>query len=513
MRIATKISAGYIILIALMVVMLIYHVSLIHRMETINRHLTDVNFNTARVSLQLAKDLDQIEDFTKRFFVTQDSDYISGQKEWCEVFVHDLQRIRLLDHSDRERAEIERLSQMWDEFSAAARERLKPSAAGADREDSRSVLLGHLSRLQTQTDTVFEATKAVIQSQVEESAEAGQQAEQIAWAAAAVALLVSILVSLLIVRSIAGPLRQLTEGTRVIAAGQFSYQLNASGTDEISELAKDFNTMAQRLEELDQMKKDFVSHVSHELKAPLASMQETTQLLLEHIPGPLTEKQQRLLRLNFQSGQRLSAMIANLLDLSRMEAGVMEYEITPQDLRALIRTAIAEFEPRAREKELRIEAELPSSPLVVSCDGDRLLQVIGNLLDNAFKFSPRGATIGVHGRLAATLSERIPESWRQQVLPASNGAGFAVVAVSDAGPGVPEPHKEKIFQKFHQIKQGGKVSGQGVGLGLAICRTIVEAHQGAIWVEDNPAGGSVFSVLLPMAALSDWAASRASSPI
>lgn len=191
----------------------------------------------------------------------------------------------------------------------------------------------------------------------------------------------------------------------------------------------------------------------------------------------------------------------------------MEYEIKRQDLIALIRTAVAEFEPRSREKGLRIEAELPPSPLLVPCDGDRILQVIGNLLDNALKFSPRGATIGVRASLAAKLSERIPENWRPQVSHSIDGAGFALVAVSDSGPGVSEPHKEKIFQKFHQVNQGKKVSGQGVGLGLAICRTIVEAHQGAIWVEDNPAGGSVFSILLPTEAVGDRIASPASSPI
>jgi two-component system sensor histidine kinase GlrK len=138
----------------------------------------------------------------------------------------------------------------------------------------------------------------------------------------------SILVSLLIVRSISKPLANLTEGTRAIADGKFFYRLDTTRKDEFAQLAQDFNKMTLRLNELDELKKDFVSHVSHELKAPLASMQETIQIMLEEIPGPLTEKQKRLLALNLQSGTRLTSMISNLLDHSTAEAGVMVYALS-----------------------------------------------------------------------------------------------------------------------------------------------------------------------------------------
>jgi two-component system sensor histidine kinase GlrK len=275
----------------------------------------------------------------------------------------------------------------------------------------------------------------------------------------------------------------------------------------LSQLAKDFNMMAQRLDELDELKKDFVSHVSHELKAPLASMQETTYLLLEEIPGPLTDKQRRLLALHLQGGKRLSSMISNLLDLSRMEAGVMDYEIKKQDLIALIRTVTAEHEVRAREKGLRIDLALSAQPLIVECDGDRIIQVLNNLLENALKFSPQDTAIGVQVRFALDIPWHLPERWQRTVMPAANGTGYALLAVSDSGPGVPDAHKEKIFQKFHQVRQGRKIAGQGVGLGLAICQTIVETHHGAIWVEDHAGGGSVFFVLLPAEGVTDQVAS------
>jgi len=120
--------------------------------------------------------------------------------------------------------------------------------------------------------------------------------------------------------------------------------------------------MARRLQELDQMKRDFVSHVSHEIKSPLASMRETTELLLDGIPGALTDRQKRLLELNLRSNQRLSSMIGNLLDLSRMEAGVMEYELRSQDLLPLLQTAIAELRSRRARNTSRSDVRCPSPP-------------------------------------------------------------------------------------------------------------------------------------------------------
>src|SRR6266550_7195960 len=110
--------------------------------------------------------------------------------------------------------------------------------------------------------------------------------------------------------------------------------------------------MLTRIVEVDEMKKNFISHVSHELKAPLASMQETTHLMLERIPGPLTEKQQRLLELNLQSGKRLAQMIGNILDLSRLEAGIVEYEMQSCDLADLIHSVVIELSSEARDNSL-----------------------------------------------------------------------------------------------------------------------------------------------------------------
>src|SRR5215471_19959174 len=162
-----------------------------------------------------------------------------------------------------------------------------------------------------------------------------------------------------------------------------------------SRLQRRNRQMAQRLVEVDQMKKNFISHVSHELKAPLASMQETTHLILEQIPGPLTEKQKRLLDLNLQSGKRLAQMIGNILDLSRLEAGIVEYDMQPSDIAELTHSVVMELSPRARERSLRILTDIQRDPLIIDCDPNRMVQLFTNLLENAIRFSKRGGIIGI----------------------------------------------------------------------------------------------------------------------
>jgi signal transduction histidine kinase len=304
----------------------------------------------------------------------------------------------------------------------------------------------------------------------------GAKAERLSWIVGVFALFLGVVVAGLIVRSINEPLRRLTQGTRAIAKGQFWHRLPARGSDEFAELARDFNVMSERLGELDRMKKDFVSHVSHDLKAPLASIRQIMHLLLQQIPGPLNEQQQSLIQLSNNSAERLASMVGNLLDVSRMEAGAMEYRMGAHDIIPVIKGVIDEFDVQAREKEIRFGLQCDQPSVFVECDRERIVQVVGNLYENALKFSPNGTEI---------VTRVGPGNGRE-----------ILISVSDSGPGIPDDHKEKIFHKFHQVKDGKKVAGQGVGLGLAICKTIVEAHRGGIWVEDNPQGGSVFSFLL-----------------
>ncbi len=494
MKIAMRIISGYGVLIALLAALLAYQVMAIHKMQAIGNTIARVNFQAALAALQLMRDRDLVEEYAKKALVIGDPEYGEPLRGFAEDLDTSLQQIRATAVTERERQEIERFSQFWAEFRAAlGREQAR---APGKRAEFPGGLQDGLDSLRTQAFTVYQQVLQSIASEAQLARDTGQRAELMSWFAAVTALLVGAFVSLLIVRSISIPLRQLTEGTRAIAAGKFYYRLDTSGKDEFAQVARDFNTMTERLGELDIMKKDFVSHVSHELKAPLASMRETTQLLLEEIPGPLADKQRRLLELNMQSARTLSSIVGNLLDISKMEAGIMEYDLKPQPLAPLVRAAVGQYEAPAAGKRIDLRTEIPAQPILVDCDGDRVVQVIANLVGNAVKFTPQSGAIRVRLEQLRQAPTRMPTRWHNALADRKTDGGFAQLTVSDSGPGVPDASKESIFEKFHRAATRRKVAGQGVGLGLAIAQTVVEAHRGAIWVQDNPEGGSEFCVLL-----------------
>ncbi|MFB3902242.1 MAG: ATP-binding protein [Acidobacteriota bacterium] len=499
MKISTKIILGYSLLILVMVAALIYELALMHQMQTINRNLSAMKTRETDYSLRV-RDIGQVMEFTERLYATKDPEYASQLKYHSDNLTadldHDLERLKNDQANQEERKELERFTSLWRSFlrSASEQEAYFPVIS---KEDFDRWLEKQDKSLEAQMQRVQAANRAAINAEVEQSGKAGQKAEFVSKVAAAVAVVLCFVISFVIVRSISHSLKRLTSGARAVAQGEFSYRLDASGTDNFSQVARDFNFMVSKLDEREQVKREYVSHVSHELKAPLAAMQETARLLLEGIPGPVNERQKRLLGLALECGQRLSRTIISLLDLSRIESDALDYEIERTDLREVIQSASREFEVQLAKNGRALELHLPPDPLYADCDGDRIGQIISNLIDNALKFSAGPAPISIKAQVVKGLPENLPGSWRCRL----DGAhpDYALLQVSDRGRGVPDEHKELIFEKFHQVKFEKKIAGQGVGLGLVICKNIATAHRGAIWVGDNAGGGSIFYILLPAA--------------
>jgi len=464
------IIAGYVVLILLTVAVLSYQVYMIQQLNDINTQLANANVSNVLTSKLLNYHELMIEDNAVKYHGTRYTDYLAHLKDYGGELEKDLQSLKQNATSESELQAIEQVSRTWNavQETIAADEKL---GRKSDDPETTMRLNDQLMMLYNDSQFVVAEAQTAINNTATRSSKVASSATRLSMSAAIAALLLSILVSVPIIWSITSRLRELGKATRMVAAGQFEHRMPATGTDEFANLAGDFNTMAQRLGELDQMKKDFVSHVSHDLKGPLASTRETVHILLEEIPGPLTDKQRRLLSLCLKSSERLSGMIGNLLDVSRMEAGMMDYKIESCDLVPLARNAASELEGLAREKKLELIVDSTVPEIRVDCDQGRITQVICNLIENAIKFSPVSSK--AHVRIEAK-------------------GEYAILSVSDRGPGVPMLSRTRIFDRFHQVNPGKKIAGQSVGLGLAICRTIVEAHGGSIWVEDNPGGGSVF---------------------
>jgi two-component system sensor histidine kinase GlrK len=301
--------------------------------------------------------------------------------------------------------------------------------------------------------------------------QAGASARQAAVGSFLITLLLVVLLAFLLTRSITTPILRLVMRTRTLDAVDCPDPLAVSAPPEIEELTEAFDRMCERLKETDKIKADFFAMTSHELKTPLTTIREGTSLLLDGTCGPVTPKQHRLLTIITEESNRLAGMVNAILSLSRMEAGMMQYEFVPGRIGPLVAQAVKELMPYAEAKRIRVELWAGEALPACRMDGERILDVLRNLIGNAVKFTPE------EGRI---------------VVAAEPANGGLEVSVSDTGPGVPAERRQAIFEKYQSSDQQ-----KGTGLGLAIVKHIVTAHGGRVWVQNAPGVGSRFVFWLP----------------
>jgi two-component system sensor histidine kinase GlrK len=216
--------------------------------------------------------------------------------------------------------------------------------------------------------------------------------------------------------------------------------------------------------------------MSHELRTPLTSIKEGTGLLLEGVGGETSAQQRKLLSIIAEESNRLIMLVNSLLDLSKMEAGMMRFEFASASVDPLIKRAVGELAPLVQAKQMELENHVASDLPWVRMDSEQILLVLRNLLGNAVKFSPRRGAV----RVAARAVD-----------------GKLEISVKDSGPGIPAESLESIFDKFSQGTNRGANQRLGTGLGLAMAKNIVNAHGGKIWAESEVGKGSVFTFVLP----------------
>jgi signal transduction histidine kinase len=250
---------------------------------------------------------------------------------------------------------------------------------------------------------------------------------------------------------------------------------------------------------LAEMKSNFVSSVSHELRAPIASvrlMAESLERGKVHEP----QKQNEYFRFIVQECRRLSSLIENVLDFSRIEQGRKQYEFEPTDLLALTRETVKLMEPYAEEKGVRLELEtrLETPNAELEIDGRAIQQALVNLIDNAIKHSPKGQTVTV-GVDAGDRRTGVPpvSILSEEKNKSETGRMPVLLYVEDRGAGIPPHEQEKIFERFYRLGSELRRETQGVGIGLSIVRHIVEAHGGTVTVRSNVGEGSRFTIVLP----------------
>ena len=487
MRVATKIVTLTATLVALLVMILVLQVWWVERLATVTERLPAATFRVGSANLELERALLELRDISLKVDVSG-ADYLTGWEVLREAARRRVGTLAALDLSAGEREVVTGLQRRWQHY-ASLPSLLADGQPPAPEASRIGVHIGAIDGMRADLRALSDATDAFLGRSRREAGRTVSATKRVAWLTVAAALLIALPILWWTIRSIHRPLRRLTAGTRDVAAGRFALQLDETSGDELAEVAASFNRMVRRLRELDELKRDFLSHVSHELNTPLVAMRETNELLLDGLAGPLTGEQRRMLELNRDGAVRLSGMIRKILDLSRLEAGAMEYDFASHEMGQLLRQGVDEFSAAARDRGIAVGLTLPEWDVLVHCDRDRLLQVVTNLLANALKFGPSGSRVEIS--LEAPAAGSRLGAWRR-----SRESGRAVVRVTDEGPGVPSDQRERIFDKFHR---GSRKGSHGFGLGLAISREIVEAHGGRIFVERSTPEGSVFGVELSAA--------------
>jgi len=496
--VATKLRAAFGLYITLLAVLLVYHVKTIRHAVASGHELTEISSRLRVTSTEQIARIGQMSNDAEKFLVTRDTGYLLKLRETATGFGLELQKLHTTSLSAGERTWLAPLDTHWKKVEIATQSLARQQAAPTEATVRTALeqLQQTLEQVQVETQQLAGAAQDAMARELQQSERSAQSAERLSWISGVGALLLSILLSALLVRSTVQPLERLKRGTHEVSAGRFDYRLPAPGRDEFAQVARDFNSMTERLDELDRMKRDFVSKVSHDLKTPLSSMQETIGVLLDELPGPLTDKQRQLLELNRDSGKRLASMLSKLLDLSRIEAG-LQPDFQMVDVVQIARQSVLRMNRAREERGLQATIAEPAKRLLVRGDSAGLAQLLDNLLENAIKFSPQGAEIAVTVADMSRRDDRVPAARWNAVKRRGLGGETALLTVADQGPGIPDSDKERVFARFYQADAGRAIPARGVGLGLTICLEIVTAHGGAMWVSDNTPTGSVFNVLLP----------------
>jgi len=254
----------------------------------------------------------------------------------------------------------------------------------------------------------------------------------------------------------------------------------------LKDFADQLEKANQELRKIDAMKSEFVSIASHELRTPLAAIKNAVQLMLSGKTGEINENQSKFLSMAERNINRLTNILNDLLNLSRIESGKIELKFESLKLEGIIELTASSLRPQADVKSIQIEVDISEPLPAVYGDPEKIEQILTNLVGNAIKFTPEGGKIFIRAKQLSKEQE--------------GGYGDKVaVSVKDTGIGIPPEHLEAIFEKFHQVEGSLQRSMSGTGLGLAITKGLVEAHQGKIWVESEVEKGSTFTFTLPLA--------------
>jgi histidine kinase len=290
------------------------------------------------------------------------------------------------------------------------------------------------------------------------------------------AIIAALALSLLFSRGVVAPVLAMSHATQRIASGRYDEHVQVNGEDELAQLAIRFNQMAEKLNEVESMRRRLIGDVSHELRTPLTAIKGSMEGLMDGVLPATDETFQQI----HAEADRLNRLVDDLQELSRVEAHAYKLDIRELDVRSLIKTVTKRLMPQAESKRITLDLDLPPPDLPpVLADEDRAIQILTNLTGNALQYTPESGRVTISAKRVADEVE---------------------LSVHDTGIGIPPEHLSHIFDRFYRVdKSRSRQAGGGSGIGLTIARALVEAQGGRIWAESAGEGqGSTFIFTLPI---------------
>ena len=478
MRLAWKLFLGSALVIVVLVAVAAWCLLAMDQLVTVNREIATRAAPALQAENAARETLDRLVRLEARYLVRRDADYAAVWTDHAARAAADLDALAALLATADERAARDAAA----EALAAYRRQFEIVRAliargHADRARETADGAGRAAAERTEASLVrlIGATEAAMaHAQVDAGALATRTRRGVA--AALVASLVAALgVSAFLALGMTRSLRRLSTATTELAEGAFRQPLPVERGDEIGELARSFNRMAERLDETEKQKQEFFSHISHDLRNPLTAIQAAAQVLLSRARGPLEPPQANMVQIVNDCSHRMIGLITQILDFSRLRSGAAApLDRRRVDLAKLVARAMDEVQAQAEQQGLTIEASTEGANFDIEGDEDSLMRVVGNLVGNAIKFTLAGGAVRV--RLA-------------------EAGEWLDLTIRDTGLGIPADALPHIFDPYKRAHRGHK----GAGLGLAVVRGLVEAHGGRIGVESVEGEGSCFTVSLPRA--------------
>ena len=321
---------------------------------------------------------------------------------------------------------------------------------------------------------VLDISNDLIDRELGRMRQTAQHAQEILWWQMLATIPTVVIMALAVTLLIARPIRELDQAIRRLGTGDFGADIRVHGPADLQYLGERLDWMRRRLLDLEQQERLFLRHVSHELKTPLTSLREGSELLAEGTPGPLSDAQREVVAIVRKNSIALQSLIEDLLNYHSAQDSVARLNIAPVRLDRVVKQALEDHRLAAQARGIRADSRL--EPVTLQADAEKLRVVADNLVSNAVKYSPDGGII--------SLALRREDD--------------AVLDVGDTGPGIPVDDCDRIFDWFYQREHGHQGRVRGSGLGLAIARVFVVAHGSNIEVVNDGAGGAHFRVRLPL---------------